>query len=209
MQLGPTMTSYDACTAARRVPCLEAWPAAVFASANILLKSFSALSTLKRCTRASHYLAQRLCSLPAFATRTPGSAAEHADEAAIAADLWPLLRRRRCRLRPRTRRLRSACMTAAAACSQAPSTATGRHCGARHRRDAAPLPTPSPAPLPPPSATTDWLCWRRRPSRCCVDYALLRPEARWVRRAPQTWLSSSEAAARGLGGRPHGSRAPP
>ena len=55
---GPTMTSCDACTAAGRVPCLEAWPAAVFASAKNHLKSFvehkGALSTLKRCTGAAH-----------------------------------------------------------------------------------------------------------------------------------------------------------
>ena len=76
------------------------------------------LRRAKRCTlddQTLHWsLSLCLCSLPAFATRVPGSAAERADEVAIAADLRPLLRRRRCRLRPRTRRLRSACMTAAA-----------------------------------------------------------------------------------------------
>ena len=30
---GPTLSSYAECTAARRAPCLEAWPAAVFALA--------------------------------------------------------------------------------------------------------------------------------------------------------------------------------
>ena len=46
-----TVTIYDACTAAGPVPCLNGWPAAVFASAKILLKFFveqkGALSMLK------------------------------------------------------------------------------------------------------------------------------------------------------------------
>ena len=58
MQMGPTMTSYDACAAAGRALCLMAWPAAVFASAKSHLKSFveqkGALPTLKHSTRASH-----------------------------------------------------------------------------------------------------------------------------------------------------------
>ena len=82
-QMGPTLSSYAACTAARRVPCLEAWPAAVFALANILLKSFveqkGALSTIKRCTGASHFACAhclrlpRACQgpLPSAQTRSP------------------------------------------------------------------------------------------------------------------------------------------
>ena len=202
-QMGPTLSSYAACTAARRVPCLEAWPAAVL------------------CVGQGPPQVPRRAERCTFDARTLVAAPEPLTMPLLTACVCHARARVRCRARrrcrrrcrplrsffagtgaisgPRTRRSSAACMTAAAGCSQAPSTAAGRHCGARHRRDAALLPMPSLAPLPPPSATTGRLCRRRRPSRCCVDHALLRPEARWVRRAPQRWLSGSEAAARGGG----------
>jgi hypothetical protein len=86
LQMGPTMTSCDVCRAAGWALGPRGVASGSFASANILLKSFveqnGALSTIKRCTGASHLC---LCSLPAFATRVPGSAAERADATVAAA----------------------------------------------------------------------------------------------------------------------------
>ena len=58
MQMGPTMTSCDACTAAGRALVPRGMAGGCFASAKSHLKSFvehkGALSTLERCTGASH-----------------------------------------------------------------------------------------------------------------------------------------------------------
>ena len=62
-----TVTIYDACTAAGPVPCLNGWPAAVFASAKILLKFFveqqqkGALSMLKPLHRSLSQCAYAHC----------------------------------------------------------------------------------------------------------------------------------------------------
>ena len=76
MQMGPTMTSYNVCRAAGCALVPRGVASGCFASANILLKSFveqkGALSAIKRCT-AYRSLSLCLCSLPAFATRVPGS----------------------------------------------------------------------------------------------------------------------------------------
>ena len=57
MQMGPTMTSCDACTAAGRALVPRGMAGGCFASVNILLKflvEHKALSTIERCTGASH-----------------------------------------------------------------------------------------------------------------------------------------------------------
>ena len=68
MQMGPTMTSCDVCRAAGWALVPRGVASGCFASANIFLKSFveqkGALSTIERCTGASHFACAHCLHLP-------------------------------------------------------------------------------------------------------------------------------------------------
>ena len=183
---GPTLSSYAACTAARRARASRRGRRLFFASAKGHLKSLveqkGALSTLERWslrTGASHNAFAHCLRLPR-ARQGPLPSAPTVPPPLPTFAFF--LRRHHCDLRPSNSaiecRLYDRCCLRARRLLRRPPAAIAAHATAATRRRCRRRRLRHCRHHPPPPVG---LCWRRRP-----DHALLSPRGeRWARRAPQ------------------------